>query len=100
MIVIISIYGPKEIRLALGNNPRFVNTVENRTPADKIIGIGSYASEEEARYYEALYAAKYGLPTVPFNSRPHQAISGLGGINSLPPLTPGKKRKSWPTIFT
>lgn len=41
--------------------------------ADKIIGIGSYASEEEARYYEALYAAKYGLPTVPFNSRPHQA---------------------------
>ena len=44
--------------------------------ADLIIGIGSYKTDEEARYFEAYYSAKYGIPTVPFTPRPHQAISG------------------------
>ena len=44
--------------------------------ADKILAIGSYTSDKEARYYEAYYSAKYGLPTIPFSARPYQAISG------------------------
>lgn len=44
--------------------------------ADKIIGIGSYRSNEEARFYEAYYSAKFGLPTVPFTPRQRQAING------------------------
>jgi len=44
--------------------------------ADYIIGIGSYKTNEEARFWEAFYSAKYGIPTVPFTPRPNQAISG------------------------
>lgn len=44
--------------------------------ADRILGIGSYKTDKEARFYEAYYAAKYGLPTVPFTARPKQAING------------------------
>ena len=44
--------------------------------ADKIIGIGSYKTDEEARFFEAYYSAKYGIPTVPFTPRLKQAISG------------------------
>jgi len=44
--------------------------------ADGILAIGSYKNDQEARYYEALYSAKYGLPTVPFSPRERQAISG------------------------
>jgi DNA helicase II / ATP-dependent DNA helicase PcrA len=44
--------------------------------ADKIIGIGSYKTDEEARFFEAYYSAKYGVPTVAFTPRPLQAISG------------------------
>lgn len=44
--------------------------------ADYIIGIGSYKTDEEARFWEAFYSAKYGIPTVPFTPRPGQAISG------------------------
>ncbi len=44
--------------------------------ADKIIGVGSFKTDQEARFFEAFYAAKYGIPTVPFTPRPGQAISG------------------------
>jgi len=44
--------------------------------ADQIFGVGSYKTEEEARFYESYYAVKYGLPTVPFTPRPKQAIQG------------------------
>lgn len=45
--------------------------------ADYIIGIGSYKTNEEARFWESFYSAKYGIPTVPFTPRPNQAISGV-----------------------
>lgn len=44
--------------------------------ADRILAIGSYKTDQEARFYESYYAAKYGLPTVPFSARPKQAVSG------------------------
>lgn len=44
--------------------------------ADKIIGIGSYKTDEEAKFFEAYYSAKYGIPTVTFTPRPKQAIAG------------------------
>ncbi len=44
--------------------------------ADYIIGIGSYKTNEEARFWESFYSVKYGIPTVPFTSRPGQAITG------------------------
>jgi len=44
--------------------------------ADMILAVGSYKTEQEARFWEAFLAAKYGLPTVPFSARPHQALSG------------------------
>jgi DNA helicase-2/ATP-dependent DNA helicase PcrA len=46
------------------------------THADTILAIGSYKTDQEARFFEAYYAAKYGLPTVPFTARPRQAIQG------------------------
>ena len=38
--------------------------------------IGTYDSEAEARYAEALIAAKYGLPTLPFRARSHRTVEG------------------------
>ncbi|MBI2590782.1 MAG: UvrD-helicase domain-containing protein [Candidatus Blackburnbacteria bacterium] len=44
--------------------------------ADKIIAIGAYKTDQEARFFEAYFSAKYGLPTIPFTARPGQAING------------------------
>ena len=44
--------------------------------ADSIIGIGSYKTEAEARFFESYYSTKYNIPTVPFNPRQRQAIAG------------------------
>ncbi|MBV9166132.1 MAG: UvrD-helicase domain-containing protein [Solirubrobacterales bacterium] len=38
--------------------------------------IATYDSEAEARYAEALLAARYGLPTLPFRARAHHAVDG------------------------
>ncbi len=43
--------------------------------ADKIIGIGSYETDKDAKFFEAYYSAKYGIPTIPFIPRPNQAIT-------------------------
>ena len=61
-------------RIGVTNNLPQRLRLERRS--DLIIGIGSYKTDEEARYYEAFYSAKYGIPTVPFSARPQQAISG------------------------
>lgn len=45
--------------------------------ADRIFALGSYKTDVEARFYEAYFSAKYGIPTVPFLARPKQAISGV-----------------------
>ncbi|HJX45757.1 MAG TPA: UvrD-helicase domain-containing protein, partial [Patescibacteria group bacterium] len=44
--------------------------------ADRIFALGSYKTDQEARFFESYLSAKYGLPTIPFSPRPHQAISG------------------------
>jgi len=44
--------------------------------ADRIFALGSFKTDQEARFYESYISAKYGLPTVPFSVRPNQAISG------------------------
>lgn len=44
--------------------------------ADRIFALGSYKTVQESRFFESYLSAKYGLPTVPFSPRPHQAISG------------------------
>ena len=61
-------------RLGITNNLTARLRIEHH--ADGIIPIGSFDSEQEARYFESYYACKYGIPTVPFTPRPHQAISG------------------------
>ncbi len=43
--------------------------------ADEIFALGSYTTDQEARFYETLLAAKYQLPTVTFRSRPGQALT-------------------------
>jgi DNA helicase-2/ATP-dependent DNA helicase PcrA len=42
---------------------------------NSIQAIKACKSETEARYYEALYSLKYGIPTVNFSPRPNQAIA-------------------------
>ena len=44
--------------------------------ADRIFALGSFKTDQEARFYEAYLSAKYSLPTVTFYPRPGQAISG------------------------
>jgi len=44
--------------------------------ADRIFALGSFKTDTEARFFESYLSAKYGLPTVPFYTRPGQAISG------------------------
>lgn len=44
---------------------------------DGILAIGYYNSMQEARFYEAYFSSKYGLPTVAFTPRPSQVIEGL-----------------------
>ena len=44
--------------------------------ADAAWVIGTYDSEAEARYAEALVAAQYGLPTLPFRARSHRVVGG------------------------
>jgi len=44
--------------------------------ADDIFALGSYKTDQEARFFESYLSAKYGLPTIPFLPRPRQAISG------------------------
>lgn len=68
-------YSPKYgWRIGVTNN--LSQRIKFERQADKIIGIGSYKTDAEARFYEAYYSAKYGIPTVPFSARPKQAISG------------------------
>ena len=42
--------------------------------ADSIFALGTFKTEQEARFYESYYAAKYGLPTVTFRARPGQSL--------------------------
>ncbi|HVJ96271.1 MAG TPA: 3'-5' exonuclease, partial [Acidimicrobiia bacterium] len=42
----------------------------NHEGADAVWIIGTHASDAEARLHEAVLAARYGLPTCPFNARP------------------------------
>ena len=44
--------------------------------ADKILGIKTCKTDEEARYYETLYSLKYNIPTVCFKEREGTVIKG------------------------
>jgi len=44
--------------------------------ADRIVGIGSFPSETEARYQEIVYSLKYAIPTICFTERPSITIKG------------------------
>ena len=44
--------------------------------ADRIIAIRACESEEEARFYEAVYALRYGIPTYPFKPRKRMVLTG------------------------
>lgn len=68
-------YHPK-LGWRIGITSNLPNRLRMERYADKIIGIGSYKTDEEARFFEAYYSAKYGIPTIPFTPRPNQAISG------------------------
>ena len=73
-------YSPKYgWRIGVTNN--LSQRIKFERQADKIIGIGAYKTDPEAKFYEAYYSAKYGIPTVPFSARPKQAISGKLLIN-------------------
>jgi DNA helicase-2/ATP-dependent DNA helicase PcrA len=44
--------------------------------ADRIVGLRACRSEEEARYYEALWSLKYSIPTLPFKPRDGMMVVG------------------------
>lgn len=44
--------------------------------ADRIIAIRACESEDEARFYESVYALRYGIPTYPFKPRKKMVITG------------------------
>ncbi|MGL4454039.1 MAG: UvrD-helicase domain-containing protein [Sarcina sp.] len=55
----------------------------NGEQADKIWMIKRCSSKEEATYYEAYFAAKYGLPTAVFNSRGRSIVLTQEQLNKL-----------------
>ncbi len=61
-------------RLGITNNLKIRLKLERS--ADKILAIKSCESENEARYYETLYALKYGIPTNCFKEREGLFITG------------------------
>jgi len=66
----------KDLGWRIGVTNNLPNRLRLERQADLIIGIGSYKTDQEARYYEAYYSVKYGIPTVPFSPRLGQAIAG------------------------
>ncbi len=59
-------------RIGITNNLCTRLHLERRV--DSILAIKACLSEQEARYYEALYSLKYGIPTVVFSPRPDTVI--------------------------
>jgi DNA helicase II / ATP-dependent DNA helicase PcrA len=44
--------------------------------AERIVGLRAFRTEAEARYYEALWSLKYGIPTLPFTPRTDMMVVG------------------------
>lgn len=67
-----------EKKTGVGNSTvGFKNRLSQET-ADKIWLLGAFNNENDARYHEAYYAFKYGIPTVPFRTRKRTpAASGM-----------------------
>ncbi len=64
----------KDIGWRLGTTNDLAARLRLEHHADRIVGIGSFPTETEARYYETVYSLKYSIPTVCFAERPGIAI--------------------------
>lgn len=60
----------------IGVTNDIVSRLRLERSADKIVGIGTYNSDQEARYWESLFSLKYCIPTVCFHARKGSVITG------------------------